>query len=373
MTPAEKVLAISLSSALSLKQLHLFREYGKDLSDVLQMDVDMVRRLGLLKRSRDFEGEKTLTDLARQVIKRCEELSITWIDFNDKRYPSSLRQLFDAPLVLYCRGTVLPFDEMFPRCVAIVGTRKSDDFINQYTKSFALQIGEEGLHVVSGLAEGVDTFAHRGALEAGVPTISVLAGGVNHIYPYGNRDLYQLIIDEGGVILSEHPPDVKPHAYFFPMRNRIIAGLSSCVFLPQAPQKSGAMITVGHALEQGKSIYAFTPPTQSSDRFGGNIDLQNSGAIMVKEAKDFLKDFLLIEEKNPPNFDVELDDEQEMTEDGSLRDEEEIINFLRRFPRTTEEIAAAMGLDVGTVVPLIMELRLRGLVKELPGNRFFVS
>ena len=368
MTPAEKLLAVSLSTALSVKQLHLFRESGRDLTELLEMDGNAIKRLGLLKRSRDFEGGKKLIDLAQQVIERCEELSITWVDFYDKKYPSSLRQLFDAPLIIYCRGTVLPFDEIFMKCVAIVGTRKSDDFINEYTKRFALQIGAEGLHVVSGLAEGIDTFAHRGALEANVPTISVLAGGVNHIYPYGNRDLYQLIIDEGGVILSEHPPDTRPYAYFFPQRNRIIAALSSCVFLPQAPQKSGAMITVTHALEQGKIIYAFTPPTGSSDRFGGNLELQNSGAIMIKEAKDFLKDFLLIEEKKP----LDVDDEQEVIKEGSLDDEEAIINFLRRFPRTTEEIAAAMGLDVDTVIPLIMEMRLRGLIKELPGNRFFV-
>ena len=295
----ENILAISLSKSISHKQLRLYRDGGGKIADLMRMEESRIAQLGLLKRGKTYDGHKELRSLAKRTIGRCEDIGMFWKTIEDELYPKSLLEIYEPPFVLYGMGDeeFLGFD--FMKSLSVVGTRKCSDFISQFTKNFASKAAEQGMCIISGMAAGVDAAAHQGVLDANGQTICVLAGGANHIYPQSNKLIYKRVVEGAGAVISEYPPDTKPQAYYFPLRNRIIAGLSRATFLPQAPESSGALITVMHALEQGKMVYVFNPPPSAAKDFQGNIKLRDSGALAVGTTEELLDDFFQQKEKLP--------------------------------------------------------------------------
>ena len=206
------------------------------------------------------------------------------LKIDDERYPQKLKQIFSPPEILYCVGDISLLNEF---SIAIVGCRRNSPYGEKITKIFADNLSKNGVTIISGLAKGIDSFAHESSHKNIGRTIAVLGNGLNIIYPRENEELFFNIIENGGLIISEFPPDTPPFKENFPKRNRIISGLSNGVLVIEAKRNSGTMITVNYALEQGKDVFVIPGNIDSLNSTGTN-DLIKDGAKLVTNFKEIL-------------------------------------------------------------------------------------
>ncbi len=232
-----------------------------------------VERIALSKAGDLNDAISTLFDVHR----------IRWIGLNELHYPSELKHIVDPPFALYYEGTGLDHQET---CVAIVGARECTEYGKKVAYELSYNLAREGLTIVSGLAKGIDTYAHEGALKAKGKTIAVLGSGLEICYPKENEGLMKRIKNEG-VVLSEYLPQEKPLQYHFPARNRIISGMSKVVVVVEAKQKSGSLITAREALEQGRDVGA-VPGNIYSELSTGTNQLIREGAFPILSYIDIL-------------------------------------------------------------------------------------
>ena len=208
---------------------------------------------------------------------------IKTIRIGDKNYPEKLMNIYGRPQTLYILGNETLLNE---KSIAIIGCRNASNYGLRSAYQFGYELAKKGICIVSGFARGIDTYAHKGALAAKGKTIAVLGCGLNVIYPPENMELYKQILIKGGAIITEYPLESKPERHHFPIRNRIISGLSDGVLVVEAKKKSGTLITVEYALEQGKDVYAI-PGNITSENSMGTNELIKEGAIPVTKIEDF--------------------------------------------------------------------------------------
>lgn len=230
-------------------------------------------------RSVSFSPDETLRRAERNLA-FCERRGIQLVSYWSGDYPAALREIYDPPFLLFVRGRLPAPDRP---SVSVIGTRQP----NPRALSAATRLAEElvcaGIPVVSGLARGIDTAAHRGALAGGGPTIAVLGCGIDQVCPAGHRSVAAQIVAEGGALYSEYPPGTPPAKYRFPARNRIISGVSRGVVIIQAPERSGALITADYALEHGRDLFVHRAGLEG-DRGAGTRALASDGAIVISTA-----------------------------------------------------------------------------------------
>jgi DNA processing protein len=223
-------------------------------------------------------------DLSRDVSLPSDIQFVSWLD---STYPSSLHQLPQPPLGLFVRGA-LPHSQ---KCLAVVGSRKPLPFALRMTYRCTQSWVQAGWSIVSGGAYGIDAEAHRAALEASGHTVAVLGGGLHRLYPKAHERLFQSIVEKGGALVSEYPPWADPAPYTFPERNRIIAAMSQGLFLAQAHEKSGSLLTARTALDLGREIYVLHPPP-GSEAFRGSQELVEAGAFSLTGPEQLERDYL---------------------------------------------------------------------------------
>ncbi|HWT76288.1 MAG TPA: DNA-processing protein DprA [Mobilitalea sp.] len=285
---------------------------------------------------------------------------IYFVSKEDERYPDKLRNIYGAPYALYMKGNLPGKEE---KLLAIVGARECSPYGREMAKYFAGAIAKEGIAVVSGLARGIDSYAHEGALAVQGITYGVLGCGINICYPKENINLFMEMQKNGGII-SEYAPGVQPFAGNFPMRNRIISGLCDGILVIEAKEKSGSLITVDIGLEQGKDIYAL--PGKVSDQLScGCNNLIKMGAKLVTTPEDILEDFILEYKKSVPNF----------KKNNKLLELNEKIVYasLCLDPKHIEEIAVQTGLSMDLLMEKLLILELRGLVKQTMKNYYIAQ
>ncbi len=219
-------------------------------------------------------------------LKYMNENNIEIITINDKQYPDKLKAIYDPPIVLYVKGNKNILND---RSIAIIGCRMCTKYGENTSKKIAYNLSINNINIISGLAKGIDSFAHKGSLAAQGKTIAVVGCGLDRVYPKENKELFDEIIKRGGAIISEYVIGTKPIAKNFPKRNRIISGLSDAVIVVEAREKSGTLITVDFALEQGKDIYAIPGNVDNPNSYGTN-DLIKQGAKIVTKLQDILED-----------------------------------------------------------------------------------
>ena len=225
---------------------------------------------------------------ADRILADCQRLNIQLLTLQDAAYPSRLKNIYDPPCLLYVKGRLPVFDEEV--AVAVVGTRDCTPYGVTCAEKLGYGLTRGGGLVVTGLARGIDAAATRGALRAGGVTAAVVGNGLDVHYPPESRYLYEDVA-AAGVLLSEYPPGAEPAGWHFPVRNRILSGLCIATLVVEAPERSGALITAGTALEQGRELYAVPGPIDAPTSIGCN-QLIRDGAIMVTEAGDLLGDFM---------------------------------------------------------------------------------
>ena len=227
-------------------------------------------------------------DTAERILEQCEILGLRIMTFQDADYPVRLRQIADPPAVLYVRGKVFHFDE--ETAIGVVGAREPTVYGMQCAERFGYELTAGGALVVSGIAEGIDSCAIRGALKAGGPVVSVLAGGVDVPFPRENRYLYEDVA-AAGALMSEYPPGTPHKGHHFRPRNRILSGLSLGVLAVECREQSGTMLTVNHALEQDRDVFAVPGPILGAPMSEGPNKLIRQGARLVTCAADILEDY----------------------------------------------------------------------------------
>lgn len=286
------------------------------------------------------------------------------IELDDKDFPILLRAIPNPPKQIYLRGA-LPAPET--PVIAIVGTRKATQAGIGIAEEIAAGLARAGMVVVSGLAMGIDAAAHRGALQARGRTMAVLGNGINEIYPAQNERLAEEILETGGAIISEYPPDEPSFRGNFIARNRIVSGLSVAVVVVEAPLRSGALATAGFAAEQGRNAFVVPGPV-THPNYAGSHELIRDGAILATKTEDILEDLGLLQEVGIRKQEVgveELPFQTEFTNQESLI-WEAIKNAGR--PLEVDRIAAAAKLEPQVVNQTLTGLLLKGFIRESGGK-----
>ena len=296
-----------------------------------------------------------------------EKRNIKAITIKDEGYPSLLKNIYSPPPVIYYQGNFVTIMKQ-SKGIAIVGSRKATYYGRKVAREIASEIAKSGYVVISGLAKGIDTNAHLGALEANGLTIAVLGSGIDRIYPPENRSLAHRIIEKGAVV-TEFPIFTKPEKNNFPRRNRIISGLTLGTLVVEAGEKSGALITADYALEQGREVFA-VPGSVHSFLSTGCHNLIKQGAKLVNSYHDILEEF---QEEN------KLFSEREKTENrrptcvntGELTDyEQNLLQYISIEPLHIDEITELTALPYGKISEVLLSLELKNMIREIEGKRY---
>jgi len=278
------------------------------------------------------------------------------IKIESKKYPRLLKKIEGPPIALYVKGEI-------PKkpCFAIVGTRRCSAYGKQMALEIAGDLAQAGLVIVSGMARGIDTYAHRGCLERGGKTIAVLGTGVDEksIYPQENLKLAHEILEKGGCLISEFPPGTPGFKSNFPQRNRIISGLSLGVLVVEAKMKSGALITARWAKLQKRKIFAIPGPVHSSNSKGPH-SLIKQGAKLVEKANDILKELNLSRHVEISKFRIK----------GETPEENLILEVLKEKPLHVEKIIEGTNLPAQKILSTLAIMEIKGAVQNLGGNIF---
>ena len=290
-------------------------------------------------------------------LKKYEEDNIVCITFYNENYPYLLKEISSPPLCLYCKGNIQLLNTI---CVGIVGSRKPTDYGVVVTKQYAKDLADADVTIVSGLACGVDTIAHKEAIDNQGKTIAVLAGGFNHIYPASNFNLFKELT-KNNLVVSEHNPNIKPEAYYFPIRNRIIAGLSKAVLVTEAGEKSGSLHTINYATEFNREIFAVPGKINSPMSKGTNAIIQNLQGSITLSPEDILQT-LNIKKENKTNSSIQLDINSQL-----------VLDYIQTEKRTFQEIADHTNLSVQELNTILIELEMEGLVIKFANNSYIKS
>ncbi|OPX29704.1 MAG: DNA protecting protein DprA [Gemmatimonadaceae bacterium 4484_173] len=277
------------------------------------------------------------------------QLGITAVFYSGKGYPDQLLDVPDPPAVLFYRGRYSP-SELSP-AIAVIGSRRCSLYGRKTARKISMELSRSGVCVVSGLARGIDGEAHRGALDGGSPTAAVMGGGLDVIYPPEHGSLAERIARQG-CLISEYPPGIKPARYTFPERNRIISGLSKAVVVVEAGERSGTMITVATALDQGRDVFAVPGDITRSSTRGTNRLLRDGAGIVL----------------SPEELAEELGFNSPVVSARPASDP--VLAALAGKHITAQQLSLDLRQDTSTVNSRLLELELQGLVIRIPGGLY---
>ena len=388
---------------LSCSQKKMLLQHFRDPEEIYHSDTDALKKVAGMKEDMLAAIEDKSLSNAERILTECSAKGITILTLRDKTYPGRLKNTFDPPVVLYCKGK-LPDWGQIP-IIGIVGTRKSTPYGMRAAHRFGGQIAACGGTVVSGGAAGIDTMALEGALAAGGSVLCVFGCGVDVSYPARNKKLFEEIAVRG-CLISEYPPKTEPLSWHFPRRNRIISGLSNGVLVVEAPQKSGALITARLAMEQGREVFAVPGNVDMESCAGSNALLQDYG-IAALSGWDVMKEYealypgRIAQRDVPkvferPSYKVaqspviprpadtdrvtgdkkSIDKEEKSTYSvvnnsaAALNEQEQaVLNKISREPVFVDDVINASGLSAGTVKAILTKLTVKGWLQNHPGGR----
>ena len=352
-----------LKGLRNLTKLALLRRFG-DPESIFYADPDELMltegadpgQLKLLENHDLAPADKILAD--------CQRLDIQLLTFSDAAYPGRLKNIYDPPALLYYKGKLPLLDDLLS--VAVVGTRDCTPYGVACAEKLGFGLASGGAVVVSGLAKGIDAAATRGALRAGGVTIGVAGNGLDVHYPYESRYLYEDVA-ASGVLFSEYPPGTEPAPGHFPVRNRILSGLSLAALVVEAPERSGALITAMTALEQGRDVFAVPGPIDAPTSVGCNR-LIRQGAGILLSPKEFLEDLgVLTKEQTSENLVKFIPGQEEKKKMLESR-ENLVYSSLCLYPKSLNQIVEDTCLSAREVVCSLVSLEMQGLAEEISKN-----
>lgn len=338
----------------------LVEAFGSPVA-ALDADISRLERVkGITRQIASAIVEQADPELGSQTAARIIQLGWAVYFLGEGNYPATLAQIDDPPALLFRAGNEVAEDE---KMIAIVGTRHPTEGGRLFTQRLAADLAVAGVTIVSGMAEGIDSAAHNGALEAGGRTVAVWGSSLDIVYPPTNRVLANRI-GQNGTIVSEYFPGTRPDRSTFPDRNRIIAGLSEGVVVVEAGRKSGALITASQALAQGRDVFA-VPGSPTAQTSLGTNDLIRKGARLVTSVDDIFDELPRLRGQVLARRFRQLDD---LTDN-----EKRIADLLGQGPQQLDLIARQAQLPIGDTMELLLALELKGVVRELAGKRYILA
>jgi len=352
-------IAFSHVPGIGRVKLSLLESYFGDLGSAWHAPADKLKAAGLDAKAADsLVSVRSDLDLEAEMLK-LERNNIKALALDDPAYPPRLKEIYDYPPLLYVRGDILPEDEC---AVAVVGTRRPTPYGKQAAEEMATSLARNKITVVSGLAAGVDSVAHRAALQAGGRTIAVAACGLDLVYPGSHVALARQIMEQGALV-SEFALGTKPKAEHFPQRNRIISGMSLGVLVVEAGERSGALITARKALEHNRDVFAIPGSIYSPMSVGAN-HLIRDGAKPVLTPTDILEELNV----NMAAHQVEMKNLVETTDT-----EAEVLGYLTREAMHIDELCHCSGLPAATITGTLALLELKGLAKHVGSMSYILA
>lgn len=326
----------------------------RELMEVEGLSINLAQRI---QRCNDQRGqiENVLNDELEKLFKINSSIITLW----DNEYPTLLKRIYDPPILLYTKGNFQDADDY---SISVVGTRQPTNYGKIQAEKIVTDLARQKITIVSGMARGIDSIAHKTALINAGRTIAVLGSGLNVIYPPENKKLYDEIVESGAVV-TEYSLDTKPDAVNFPKRNRIISGLSLGCVVVETGITGGAMQTAALALDQGREVFAVPGNLGIRQSEGTNLLIQKGEAELVRSAEDILIELELklkpVIGKNIPRPDIELN-----------LFEEQILSHLNNEPIQIDILASKANLSTSDCLVHLLSLEFKGIVKQLPGKTF---
>jgi DNA processing protein len=340
------------------KLLEIFREPQQVLA-AKRSDLRKVEGIGNEVAGQISTWESTV-DLVAE-LERVRDFGATVITQESPSYPRPLREIHAPPIVLYVWGELQERDH---HAIGVIGARRTTHYGMESAKKLSYQLAYAGLTVISGLARGIDTAAHQGALAAKGRTVAVIGAGLAKLYPPENAALAEKIRSGNGAVVSEFSMAIEPDRQTFPMRNRIISGWSHGILVVEAGLNSGALITSAQALEQGRSVYAVPGHINAPSAMGSNRLIQQ-GAKLVMDASDILEDLQILLPETKPSPEAAARPLPPLSEE-----ERRVYDAIEQSETPIDDIAAKSELPSSMVSSILLQLELKRLVKQLPGKYF---
>src|SRR6478735_3702946 len=356
MTPTEACIALNMLPTMGPVRLRKLLEVFETPERILTSKRDALRAVEGIGREvvDQIANWETLVDLPAE-LQRILDFGAEVITANSPLYPRQLREIHAPPIVLYVWGELNERDQ---HAIAVIGSRRTTHYGLESAKKLSYQLAYAGLTVISGLARGIDTAAHQGALAAKGRTIAVIGSGLKKLYPPENAALAEKIRSGNGAIVSEFSMEIEPDRQTFPMRNRIISGWSQGLLVIEAGANSGALISVAQALEQGRNVYAVPGHINAPTAIGSNRLIQQ-GAKLVMDANDILDDLqILLPEK------AKLPEAAARPLPELSEDERRVYDAIRATETPIDQISATSELAAATVSSILLRLELKRLVKQ---------
>lgn len=358
MTQEESWFWICNIQGIYRKKIKLLVEHYHSPLEIYNMSETQISNIKMLnEKEKGFLIKSRCTSLIKENFLKLHAKKIDFINHTNEKFPPKLLDIPDAPCCLYVKGT-LPQEDL--PSVAIIGARNCSNYGKEIALGYAKVLAENGIQIISGLARGIDSYGHEGALSVGGKTFGVLGCGVNVCYPRENYKLYTDMIEQGGVI-SEYPINTQPLSMLFPERNRIISGLADIILVIEARERSGSLITTDMALEQGKDIFAV--PGRVTDTLSGGCNrLISQGAAITNSPQDILEELGVKAKQNT----------KIAKKNNNLleRKENMVYSGLDLQPKSLDEIINNIDLEYSQIMMALVDLEIKGLIKETSKNYY---
>lgn len=325
--------------------------FKASLADLSQIDgLNIKKAQTFVEKRSKVNPDKVLDEVIRR--------GLSFLAFEDENYPYMLKNISNPPIVLYVKGDLGICN--LEKTLAVVGSRKASTNAKDVLAKILNELRNTDICIVSGLASGIDTCAHHGALNNNLRTIGVIASGFDFVYPTANKDLYKKIEEGGGAILSEYFPTFQPLQFRFPHRNRIVSGLSYGTLVAEAAAKSGALITANLCLEQGRELMCI-PGLVSNPNTEGIYKLLKNGAAMVTCAEDILSAL---------NWEVKPAKQLKMDFSQFSEEERKILDSIEIEPKGFDAISLLTGLKADSLLVNLTTLEIKGIIKQIEGEKY---
>ena len=368
-TEKHDCLALSMIHGLGNRTFkHLMDKFGSasaifkaGLSDILTVKgirKDVAQRI---------VDRKFVSDPEKEMLK-IEKAGIRIVTCNDPEYPCLLKEISYPPVLLFCKGKKIPNDKI---SIGVVGSRNATSYGRKTAENIGYGLGKRDTVVVSGLALGIDSAAHIGCLRAKGFTVAVLGTGLDQVYPSSNKRLMEQISNSGTVI-SEFPMGTRPEPRNFPIRNRIISGMSRGIVVVEATKKSGSLITARLALEQNRDVFA-VPGSINSFKSTGTHFLIKQGAKLVENAEDILEDFDFYTDTPNPSGARQNNISAQTLPEEMTEEEQAVYTLIDNYPVHIDNIVRASHMEPGKVLSILMKMELDGYITQLPGRMFVIN
>lgn len=337
----------------------LIKKFGSPEEVFQQKSADLVQIGGITTSLAESIVRYDGWDVAEKEAEEINKRGARIIKFYDNDYPENLKQIYNYPLFLYYSGQINKVDE---HALAVVGSRDCDKYGVTITENIVKHLASMGITIISGLARGIDTVAHKAAINSGGRTVAVLGNGIDICYPGENRELFNNI-PENGYIVTEYPIGTEPDSLNFPKRNRLISGLSLGVIVVQANRKSGALITAEYAGEQNREVFA-VPGNINNKRNSGTNRLIKSGAILIDNIDDITDEIPLLKKLNKKRVNAG-NTLPELSGDENL-----VYQLLSDSELHIDQIGGGTNIRAEKLFELLLNMELKGIIKSMPGNYY---